>query len=892
MKEKTVMFSSIFHLTKYQLLSLFILSCMGISLSLYLFTSIQDFEKEKISFNLKIETTNRILALQEKIDDNIDVIKFITSFFNASDQIERSEFQKFTEAVLQREIDIQALEWVPHVLDSERQAFEALTRKEGFPDFQITERKEQGVMAPARKRDEYFPVNYLEPFKGNEQALGFDLASNPLQVATLNNSRDNGEIKASQRITLVQEVGKQYAFIVYMPVYKKEMLADSVETRRKSLKGFVLGVFRIGDLVEDALSILAPGDLDLYIYDESQPDPDEQSLYNHKSKNQPGNYLPTKDKKNIMQGFYYSMPVRVADRRWQVFSVPTPEFFAARKTWNVFVIPGTVLFFTVFLVSYLFTIYTRVGESKRQAQSLSEANDKLGLEISERKQMEEELRQSETRFRNLVEAIGDWAWEIDENNIYTYVSPKVKNILGYESREILGKNIFDIMLLDESHRVRELFHDISANRKKFSFFENITIHKDGHFVVTETSGVPLFHDDGTFRGYQGVDRDITDRKAAEENLKQSQKMESVGTLAGGIAHEFNNILGGILGYTEIAKEEASEDSSVRESLDKIFNLSIRARDVVKQILSFSRKEKNDLEPLHPHLIIKESLKVLRASIPTTIEIRQNINEQSGTILADQTQIHQISMNLCMNAAHAMEDSGGVLEIGLSPVVLDVEDIKPYTNLKTGEYVKLTVSDTGTGIDPNNIDKIFDPFFTTKEVGKGTGMGLSIVHGIIKDHGGVINVSSKLGEGTTFTIFLPKTEARINKTESDDALPTGTENILVVDDEEHLVFLLKKNMERLGYKVTAMTNSLETLELFKKDPHRYDLIITDLTMPHLTGDRLASKVTAIRPDMPVIIATGYADAIDSDKVKQSGIKAFIPKPYQKEELAKTIRLILD
>lgn len=239
-----------------------------------------------------------------------------------------------------------------------------------------------------------------------------------------------------------------------------------------------------------------------------------------------------------------------------------------------------------------------------------------------------------------------------------------------------------------------------------------------------------------------------------------------------------------------------------------------------------------------------------------------------------------------------KQKGGVLEIGLSPVVLDAEDVKAFPDLKAGEYAKLTVRDTGTGIDAKIIDKIFDPFFTTKGVGKGTGMGLSVVHGIVKDHGGGITVESTVDQGTTFTILLPKADGIAeDKTESEH-LPTGTENILIIDDEEFMVFPQKKILERLGYTVTAMTSSLEALELFKKDPQRYDLIITDLTMPNLTGDRLAKEVTTIRSDMPVILSTGYSDAVDNEKVKQSGIAAFVSKPCKKEDLAKTIRLILD
>lgn len=387
--------------------------------------------------------------------------------------------------------------------------------------------------------------------------------------------------------------------------------------------------------------------------------------------------------------------------------------------------------------------------------------------------------------------------------------------------------------------------------------------------------------------------DITDRKAAEENLRQSQKMESVGTLAGGIAHEFNNILGGIIGYAEIAKDDVPANSPVQESLDEILKFSIRARDIVRQILSFSRKGMKDMKPVQPHIIIKEELKVLRASIPATIEIRQNINERAGTIIADQTQLQQVGMNLCINAAHAMQGSGGVLEITFSPVALDAVTAKQYPDLKPGSYVKLTVSDTGRGIDPKIIDKIFDPFFTTKKVGQGTGMGLSVVHGIVKDHGGAITVSSKLGQGTTFTLLFPRVEdAKEEEVEFAAIIPTGTERILLVDDEQGLVVLAKIMLERLGYTVTAMTNPLETLDLFRKNPQDYDLVITDLTMPHLPGDRLAAEITSIRPEIPVIIATGYSNAVDDDKLKGIGIKAFIPKPYQKQELAKTIRLVLD
>ncbi len=537
------------------------------------------------------------------------------------------------------------------------------------------------------------------------------------------------------------------------------------------------------------------------------------------------------------------------------------------------------------IAQMLFTLAT-------QLSNIAYQNIQQARFITDRKKAGESLHRSEEQFRGLVETSSDCIWEVNANAIYTYISPQVETILGYKPVEIIGRTPFDLMPSEEAERIEVVFNNYLETGKPIVNLENILLHKDGRHLLLETNAVAFHDDSGKVIGYRGMGRDITGRKQLEENLRQSQKMESVGTLAGGVAHEFNNILGGITGYTELAIDDAPQNGPVRESLDEILSLSNRARDVVKQILAFSRKGTKEHKPLQAHLIIEESLKVLRATIPSTIEIKPRIDENSGTILADPTQLNQICTNLCMNAAHAMEDNGGVLEIGLTSVILDSEDVKQYSDLKTGEYVKLTVSDSGSGINPENLAKIFDPFYTTKGVGKGTGMGLSVVHGIIKDHNGAIAVSSKLGEGTTFTVFLPRVEARIDKIENDDAIPTGAESILVVDDEEQLVFLLKTILGRLGYNVTAMTSSLETLELFKKDPLRYDLIITDLTMPNLTGDRLASEIIAIRPNMPVIIATGYTHAVDSEKVKQSGIKAFIPKPYQKQDLAKTIRLILD
>lgn len=506
-----------------------------------------------------------------------------------------------------------------------------------------------------------------------------------------------------------------------------------------------------------------------------------------------------------------------------------------------------------------------------------------------RRKVELSLKESEERYRAIFEQADEAILLLDvETGSFIDFNDCAHNNLGYSRDEFKGIKIPDIEVVEnEEEYLRHLDKILQQGSDRF---ETKHRHKDGHILVMSIQSHLITY--GRRKCILAIWTDMTEFKEMEAQLAQKQKMESVGTLAGGVAHEFNNILGGIIGYAEIAKDDAMDNRLVCQSLEEILKLSGRARDTVKQILSFSRKNKPQQKLIRLASLLREELKVLRVTIPTTIDIREAIDGCSGTILGDQTQIQQAIMNMCMNAAYAMKENGGVLGVGLSPVMMDAEDVKHYIDLKPGDYLELTISDTGIGIDPKLMDKIFDPFFTTKEVGKGTGMGLAVVHGTVKEHGGHISVKSIVGQGTTFTVLFPKADGDAEIISEDQQLPTGNESILIVDDEEFMVFSQKKILERIGYHVTAMTNSLEALGLFKKYPQRYDLIITDLTMPHLTGDRLASEVTAIRPDMPVILATGYADAVDSEKVKQSGIKAFIPKPCKKQDLAKTIRLVLD
>jgi len=387
---------------------------------------------------------------------------------------------------------------------------------------------------------------------------------------------------------------------------------------------------------------------------------------------------------------------------------------------------------------------------------------------------------------------------------------------------------------------------------------------------------------------------ITARKRLEEDLFHARKMEAIGPLAGGIAHDFNNILTSILGYAELAKTDIANKRQTQEDLDEVIIGAKRARDLIKQILTFSRKSKHQLEPLAPCLIIKESLKLLRSSLPSSMEIKLNIDTNSGKILADPTKIQQILVNLCTNARQAMENEQGVLTVTLQRKQLQADDVGQ--GMSPGPFIELTVSDSGHGMDKETEKRIFEPFFTTKGVGKGTGMGLSIVHGIVQDYHGMIKVESEVGKGTTFSIYFPALEEDINEdsymAQPLTPLQKGHERILLVDDESVIVRMLKTTLDKLGYKVTGKTNSLEALEEFRAAPSNFDLIITDQTMPGLSGTGLAQEALKIRPQMPIILCTGYNSLVSGEKVKEMGIRGFAMKPLESSKLAQLIRDSLD
>ena len=517
------------------------------------------------------------------------------------------------------------------------------------------------------------------------------------------------------------------------------------------------------------------------------------------------------------------------------------------------------------------------------------------IDITAIKKTEDALRESENRFGRLIRNLNEthFFYSYDREGTYSYISPSITDVLGYSEEEFLASHN-DWLIHKPLNFLTNRSHDLTMKGGKPGPFEIEVRHKHGtirHLQVIET---PIVNADGEIIAIEGLAHDITTSKRMENQLRQAQKMESIGTLAGGIAHDFNNILAIILGYSELAWDDAPPGSAFSGDIKNIIEAGNRAKDLVQQILSFSRQTQIERIPIQIQSLVKEAIKMLRASIPTTIEIQDNIDSKCGTILADPTQIHQILMNLCTNANHAMQESGGIMKIELKPVSVTEESFPSETVIMPGDYNELTISDTGCGMSTETIDKIFDPYFTTKETGKGTGLGLAIVHGIITDYGGAITVSSKPGMGSTFRLFFPvikQVEFKITET-NEETVYRGKGRILFVDDEELLGTMGQTMLERLGYSVTVSSNSLEALATFKDQPHAFDLVITDQTMPGITGSELAKRMLLIRPDISIILCTGFSNLIDEESAKAIGIKAFALKPLTKASLASLLKKVLN
>jgi PAS domain S-box-containing protein len=520
----------------------------------------------------------------------------------------------------------------------------------------------------------------------------------------------------------------------------------------------------------------------------------------------------------------------------------------------------------------------------------------MGIDVTERMQAEEALKTSSLYARSLIEASLDPLVTISADGKVTDVNRATELVTGVSRENLIGSDFSTYFTEPEKARVG---YETVFSKGSVRDYPLAIRHMSGAITDVLYNATIYKNEAGQVQGVFAAARDITEQKkaekalkGAEERLRQMQKMEALGTLAGGIAHDFNNILMPIVINTELALFDVPSETPVAKSLQIVLNAANRGKEMVKQITTFSRMKEQERKPIKIAAVVKEALAFLKSSFPKHIEIQDEIKAESSMVASDPTQIHQVLMNLCGNAADAMREKGGLLRVTLEEIAINESMVFLEPGLKVGPYVQLTVSDTGTGMPPDVMEKVFDPFFTTKDPVGGTGMGLAVVHGIVKNHSGVVRVSSEVGKGSVFTVYLPRVKADSVKDSSDESpIAIGNETILVVDDEEYQVQSMRDMLERLGYRVSGTTRSLEALELFRKQPGYFDLVITDEVMPGITGSKLAEELLKIRPDLPIILSTGYSETINRDKAREIGIRELMMKPFGVREVSAAIRRVL-
>jgi PAS domain S-box-containing protein len=540
-----------------------------------------------------------------------------------------------------------------------------------------------------------------------------------------------------------------------------------------------------------------------------------------------------------------------------------------------------------------------ITDHRRAAEALHKAYDEMEQRVEERtaelRESEETARRALAEIENYYDTAPAGLVVLDADLRYVRINERLAALNGVPAVEHIGRTPREIVpwLADELERLaRQIFE--SGEPVTGVEFKSATPAQPDIQRTWVEDWYPLKDTAGRVVGITAVVQEVTGQRRLENQLHQAQKMEAMGTLSGGIAHDFNNILAAIIGFAEVARDKTPPEWPTRRYLERILTAGLRGRELVKQILTFSRQTAQEKQPLRLSTVVEESVKLLRASLPTTINIVVSVEKGSGYVFADPTQMQQVVLNLCTNSGYAMRQSGGRLTINVSDFSVASPLNAPDPAMTPGPYMRLEVTDTGEGIPFDIVQKIFDPFFTTKPQGEGTGLGLSVVHGIVAGHGGAMTVSSKPDNGSTFVVYLPKyRQGRPSVTlHGEEAVPGGHERILFLDDEEALAEMGDEMLSELGYQVVSRTNAREALALIRLDPSRFDLIITDQTMPGMTGVDLATEILTLRPGMPIILCTGFSNLVDANTARAAGIKAFVMKPLTKKEIARTIRQVLD
>ena len=830
---------------------------LSLAVTAWLWRHEQQTQERHLRDNFDFGLRQAASRVEQRMASYEQMLRGTRGLFEASENIARQDFSTYVDALLAGAdfAGLRAIAYAPLLSGDRVEAHVATQRVTGAPGYTVS---------PPGDRDWVAPLTYIAPAIGPpSNVLGRDPMADPARRAAMLRARDAGTAIITDQ---VRSPGSPDAevdaiFLMLMPVYAKAFAVDTVAARRAHLRGWVLASFRVADLMSSLYGEGTPG-LDVRVYDGVEIS-DKTLMYPPQPAAEPQRRPRFEAQEYVgFAGHTWTLSVRSRPEFEQRYSNDSPR---------IILLAGSVLSLMLALLTW------QLATARERANAAART-------------MTRQLRDSAERYRRIVETANEGIWMVDAQGLTSFVNPKLQQLLGYRADEMLGRPWGDFMdhsgstvLAGAGPHQHDIQHDIRFR------------HRDGRDIWAMLATSAISDADGRHAGVLAMVTDVTERKLADANravlegqLRQSQKMEAIGTLAGGIAHDFNNILAGILGNVNLVQATLGPDHPALARLAQIGTAGERARSLVQQIITFSRQQPQALvvQPLRP--LLEEAVTLLRSTLPALVELETRFSDEPLYIGADATQFQQVLMNLCTNAWHAMKGSTGKIVIGLDAAVPDAEATGERVDLGAGPHAHVWVSDDGVGMDEATLQRAFEPFFTTKPVGQGTGLGLSVVHGIVSSHQGAITVFSRPGEGCRFDLYFPLAEApppAPSASAGAPAAPLGTgQHVLYVDDDPVMVLMVESLLQRWGYRVTSITDPLDALARLRSGSESFDVVVTDFNMPELSGLDLAREVGRLRPRLPIILTSGYVSESLRAEVALAGVRFVMQKEFTLEQLA--------